>query len=44
MKAAVLQLNSQGMSSTKLYNYIRVASKKDIKVLLLGEYVLNPFF
>lgn len=44
MRAAVLQLNSQGMSSTKLYNYVRVASKKNVKVLLLGEYVLNPFF
>ena len=44
MKAAVLQLNAQGMSSTKLYNYIRIASKKNVKVLLLGEYVLNPFF
>ena len=44
MKAAVLQLNSQGMSSTKLYNHIRIASKKGVKVLLLGEYVLNPFF
>jgi predicted amidohydrolase len=44
MIAAVLQLNAQGMSSTKLYNYIRIASKKNIKVLMLGEYVLNPFF
>ena len=44
MRAAVLQLNSQGMSSTKLYNYIRIASKKGVKVLLLGEYVLNSFF
>ena len=44
MRAAVLQLNSQGMSSTKLYNYIRVAHNKGVKVLLLGEYVLNPFF
>ena len=44
MKAAVLQLNAQGMSSTKLYSYIRVAHSKNIKVLLLGEYVLNPFF
>jgi len=44
MKAAVLQLNAQGMSSTKLYNYIRIAHKKRVKVLLLGEYVLNPFF
>ena len=44
MRAAVLQLSSQGMSSTKLYNYIRIASKKGVKILLLGEYVLNPFF
>jgi len=44
MKAAVLQLSAQGMSSTKLYNYVRIASKKNVKVLLLGEYVLNPFF
>lgn len=44
MRAAVLQLNAQGMSSTKLYNYIRVAHTKGVKVLLLGEYVLNPFF
>ena len=44
MRAAVLQLNAQGMSSTKLYNYIRIASKKGVRVLLLGEYVLNPFF
>ena len=44
MRAAVLQLNAQGLSSTKLYNYIRVAHKKGVKVLLLGEYVLNPFF
>lgn len=44
MRAAVLQLSAQGMSSTKLYNYIRIAYKKDVKVLLLGEYILNPFF
>jgi predicted amidohydrolase len=44
MRAAVLQLSSQGMSSTKLYNYIRIANKKGVKVLLLGEYILNPFF
>ncbi|MFK5937825.1 MAG: carbon-nitrogen hydrolase family protein [Sulfurimonas sp.] len=44
MRAAVLQLNAQGMSSTKLYSYIRVAHTKNIKVLLMGEYVLNPFF
>ncbi len=44
MRVAVLQLSAQGMSSTKLYNYIRIAHTKGIKVLLLGEYILNPFF
>jgi len=44
MRAAVLQLSAQGLSSTKLYNYIRIAHKKGVKVLLLGEYILNPFF
>jgi predicted amidohydrolase len=44
MRVAVLQLNSQGMSSTKLYNYVRIAQKQSVKVLVLGEYILNPFF
>ena len=44
MRAAVLQLSAQGMSSTKLYNYIRIAHNKGVQVLLLGEYILNPFF
>ncbi|WP_372999364.1 carbon-nitrogen hydrolase family protein [Sulfurimonas sp.] len=44
MRAAVLQLSAQGMSSTKLYNYIRIAHNKGVKLLLLGEYILNPFF
>ncbi|MBU1659281.1 carbon-nitrogen hydrolase family protein [bacterium] len=44
MRAAVLQLSAQGMSSTKLFNYVRIAHKKNVKVLLLGEYILNPFF
>jgi len=44
MRVAVLQLNSQGMSSTKLFNYVRVAQKQSVKVLVLGEYILNPFF
>jgi predicted amidohydrolase len=44
MRAAILQLSAQGMSSTKLYNYIRHASREDVKLLLLGEYTLNPFF
>ncbi len=44
MIAAVLQLPSIGMSSTKLYHYIRIAQKKNVKLLVLGEYLLNSFF
>lgn len=44
MRAAVLQLPSIGMSSTKLYHYVRIAHKKNVKLLLLGEYLLNSFF
>jgi len=44
VRAATLQLSAQGLSSTKLYNYIRIAHKKGVRVLLLGEYILNPFF
>jgi len=44
VRAAVLQLSAQGLSSTKLYNYIRIAHKQGVKILLLGEYVLNHFF
>lgn len=44
MRVAVLQLPSIGMSSTKLYNYVRIAQKKGVKLLLIGEGVLAPFF
>ncbi|MBD3823281.1 MAG: carbon-nitrogen hydrolase family protein [Epsilonproteobacteria bacterium] len=44
MRVAALQLSAQGLSSTKLYNYIRIAQKKGVQVLLLGEYTLNTFF
>jgi len=44
MRAAVLQLPAIGMSTTKLYHYIRIAHKRDVKLLLLGEYLLNSFF
>lgn len=44
MRVAVLQLNSQGVSSTKLFKYVRIAQKQSVKVLVLGEYILNPFF
>lgn len=44
MIAAVLQLPSIGMSSTKIYHHIRIAHKKGVKALVLGEYLLNSFF
>ena len=44
MTVGVLQLPSVGMSTTKLYHYIRIAHKRGIKLLLLGEYLLNSFF
>ncbi len=44
LKAAVLQLSHIGMSSTQLYRYVRQAHKDGVKLLVLGEYLLNPFF
>ncbi len=44
MRVAALQLASIGMSTTKLYHYIRIASSRGVKLLLLGEYMLNSFF
>ena len=44
MKVAILQLPSIGMSSAKIDYYMRIAQKKGVRVLVLGEYLLNPFF
>lgn len=44
MRVAILQLPSIGMGSNKLENYARVAHQKGVKLILLGEYLLNPFF
>lgn len=44
MTVGALQLPSVGMSTTKLYHYVRIAHKHGVKVLLLGEYLLNTFF
>jgi len=40
----VLQLPSVGMSTTKLYHYVRIAHKRGVRVLLFSEYLLNSFF
>ncbi len=44
MKVGIVQLPSIGMSSTKFYKFVRIAQKKGVRVLLLGEYILSPFF
>ncbi|WP_187647092.1 carbon-nitrogen hydrolase family protein [Nitrosophilus labii] len=44
MKVAVLQTAYLGMSSNRLDYYLRACKLKDVKLLLLGEYVLNRFF
>lgn len=44
MRIAILQLPSIGMGSKILENYTRVASQKGVKLVLMGEYLLNPFF
>jgi len=44
MRIAILQLPSIGMGSKILENYARVASQKGVKLVLMGEYLLNPFF
>ncbi|WP_345969410.1 carbon-nitrogen hydrolase family protein [Sulfurimonas sp. HSL1-6] len=44
MTLGVLQLPSVGMSTTKLYHYVRIAHKRGVRVLLMGEYLLNSFF
>ena len=44
MRCAILQLPSIGMGSRTLENYTKAAHQKGVKLMLLGEYLLNPFF
>ncbi len=44
MNIAALQINALGLSPNRLDYYFRIAAEKEVKLLLLGEYVLNPFF
>ena len=41
---AALQLPTLGMQATKLDFYLRNAHSRGVKLVLLGEYVLNHFF
>ncbi|MCX6073247.1 MAG: carbon-nitrogen hydrolase family protein [Campylobacterales bacterium] len=44
MRCAILQLPSIGMGSKTLENYTRAAYQKGVRLMVLGEYLLNPFF
>jgi len=44
LTVAALQLPTLGMQATKLDFYLRNAHTRGVKVVLLGEYVLNHFF
>lgn len=44
MRVAALQLGAQGLSPNRLDYYFRHGAESGVKLLLLGEYVLNPFF
>jgi len=44
LKVAALQLPTMGMSLNRLEYFVKAASKEGVKLLLLGEYVLNHFF
>lgn len=41
---SALQLPTLGMNATRLEFYLKQAQKRDVDVMLLGEYVLNHFF
>ncbi len=43
-KIAALQLSTLPMNESKFDYYARICDKKDIRLLVLGEYVLNSFF
>ncbi len=44
LQVASLQLPTLGMSTNRLKFYIEMAHKRDVKLLLFGEFVLNHFF
>jgi nitrilase len=44
LQAAILQLSTLSMSINKLDYYIQACYKKDVKIVLLGEYILSSFF
>lgn len=43
-KIAALQLSTLPMSEAKLDYYVKICSKNNVSLIVLGEYVLNSFF
>jgi predicted amidohydrolase len=44
LMVGAIQLPTLGMQDNKLKFYIKNAHKKEVRVLLFGEYILNHFF
>ena len=44
IRIAALQMPTQGMSPNALDHYFKTAKAKEVRLILLGEYVLNHFF
>lgn len=44
MKIAALQLSTQALSNARLDYYLRICEQKNVRLVALGEYVLNNFF
>lgn len=44
VKLAALQLNEQGASLSRLDYYLRICKAENARLVVLGEYVLQPFF
>jgi len=44
LRVGAIQLPTLGMQDNKLKFYIKNAHKKEVRVLLFGEYILNHFF
>ncbi len=44
LTVGILQLPTLGMNTTRLEFYLKNASERSVRLILLGEYVLNHFF
>ncbi|WP_267523952.1 carbon-nitrogen hydrolase family protein [Campylobacter sp. MG1] len=44
MKIAALQLSTQPLSNARLDYYLRICEQKGVRLVAMGEYVLNSFF